>query len=117
MDEMKLTNKVANLLWEAENNKQAIEPITETYPQLEVDHAYEIQLINIKRKLTTGRVVQGHKVGLSSKAMQKMMNVNEPDYGHLLDDFFHKNRSKISSCTRLYCGRCPQLNRIHSTSN
>ena len=76
MDEMKLTNKVANLLWEAENNKQAIEPITETYPQLEVDHAYEIQLINIKRKLTTGRVVQGHKVGLSSKAMQKRMNVN-----------------------------------------
>ena len=96
MDEMKLTNKVANLLWEAENNKQAIEPITETYPQLEVDHAYEIQLINIKRKLTTGRVIQGHKVGLSSKAMQKMMNVNEPDYGHLLDDFFHKNRSKIN---------------------
>ena len=96
MDEMKLTNKVSNLLWKAENNKQAIEPITETYPQLEVDHAYEIQLINIKRKLTTGRVVQGHKVGLSSKAMQKMMNVNEPDYGHLLDDFFHKNRSKIN---------------------
>ena len=51
MDEMKLTNKVANLLWEAENNQQTIEPITETYSQLEVDHAYEIQLINIKRKL------------------------------------------------------------------
>ena len=35
-----------------------------------------------------GAVVRGHKVGLSSKAMQEMMGVDEPDYGHLLDDMF-----------------------------
>ena len=36
--------------------------------------------------MAEGARVIGHKVGLSSEAMQKMMNVDEPDYGHLLDD-------------------------------
>ena len=48
--------------------------------------AYEIQLINIRQRVAEGARVIGHKVGLSSEAMQKMMNVDEPDYGHLLDD-------------------------------
>jgi 2-keto-4-pentenoate hydratase len=47
--------------------------------------AYEIQLINIRRKLAAGARVHGHKVGLSSPVMQQMMGVDEPDYGHLLD--------------------------------
>ena len=48
--------------------------------------AYEIQLLNIRRRLEAGAGVRGHKVGLSSKAMQEMMGVDEPDYGHLLTD-------------------------------
>jgi len=48
--------------------------------------AYEIQLINIRQRVAGGAVVVGHKVGLSSAAMQKMMGVDEPDYGHLLAD-------------------------------
>ena len=48
--------------------------------------AYEIQLINIRQRVAEGARVIGHKVGLSSEAMQKMMNVDEPDYGHLLDE-------------------------------
>ena len=48
--------------------------------------AYEIQLINIRQRVAEGARVIGHKVGLSSKAMQEMMGVDEPDYGHLLDE-------------------------------
>jgi 2-keto-4-pentenoate hydratase len=48
--------------------------------------AYEIQLINIRQRVAEGARVVGHKVGLSSKAMQQMMGVDEPDYGHLLDE-------------------------------
>ena len=48
--------------------------------------AYEIQLINIRQRVAEGARVVGHKVGLSSKAMQEMMGVDEPDYGHLLDE-------------------------------
>jgi 2-keto-4-pentenoate hydratase len=48
--------------------------------------AYEVQLINVRRRLAGGTSVHGHKVGLSSHAMQQMMGVDEPDYGHLLSD-------------------------------
>ncbi|WP_031089002.1 2-keto-4-pentenoate hydratase, partial [Streptomyces sp. NRRL WC-3549] len=56
------------------------------YPAIDAADAYEIQLINIRRQLAEGRTVRGHKVGLSSKVMQQMMGVDEPDYGHLLSD-------------------------------
>ncbi len=75
----------AELLWAAERDLAPIDPLTETFPGIDVVDAYEIQLINIRRKLAAGARVRGHKVGLSSPVMQQMMGVDEPDYGHLLD--------------------------------
>jgi len=75
----------AELLWAAERDLAPIDPLTETFPGIDVVDAYEIQLINIRRKITAGARVRGHKVGLSSPVMQQMMGVDEPDYGHLLD--------------------------------
>ena len=49
--------------------------------------AYEIQLLNIRRRLAAGATRRtATRSGLSSKAMQEMMGVDEPDYGHLLSD-------------------------------
>jgi 2-keto-4-pentenoate hydratase len=78
----------ADALWEAELAHIPIDPLTIAHPKMDILDAYEIQLINIRRRLADSRVVRGHKVGLSSKAMQEMMGVDEPDYGHLLDDMF-----------------------------
>jgi 2-keto-4-pentenoate hydratase len=75
----------AELLWAAERDLAPIDPLTETFPGIDPVDAYEIQLINIRRKIAAGARVRGHKVGLSSPVMQQMMGVNEPDYGHLLD--------------------------------
>jgi len=75
----------AELLWAAERDLAPIGPLTETFPGIDVVDAYEIQLTNIRRKITAGARVRGHKVGLSSPVMQQMMGVDEPDYGHLLD--------------------------------
>ena len=61
-------------------------PLTGAHPDIDVVDAYEIQLINIRARVAEGARVVGHKVGLSSKAMQQMMGVDEPDYGHLLAD-------------------------------
>ena len=63
-----------------------IEPLTTRHPGLTVDDAYAIQQIGISTRLDAGSRVVGHKIGLSSKAMQEMLGVDEPDYGHLLDD-------------------------------
>lgn len=79
-------DEAAAALREAEATAVAIAPLVQTYPDIDVVDAYEIQLRNIRRRLSAGRVVHGHKVGLSSLAMQQMMGVDEPDYGHLLDD-------------------------------
>ena len=75
----------AELLWAAERDLTPIDPLTETFPGIDAVDAYEIQLINIRRKIAAGARVRGHKVGLSSPVMQQMMGVDEPDYGHLLD--------------------------------
>ena len=77
---------VADALRDAEVERRPIPPLRETWPEIDVVDAYEIQLLNIRRRLEAGAGVRGHKVGLSSKAMQDMMGVNEPDYGHLLTD-------------------------------
>ncbi|MBF6482105.1 2-keto-4-pentenoate hydratase, partial [Nocardia cyriacigeorgica] len=76
--------ELADELERAERDRVAIDPLVARHPDIDVVDAYEIQLINIRRRLESGARVVGHKVGLSSKAMQQMMGVDEPDYGHLL---------------------------------
>lgn len=78
--------EIADALLAAERDRRPIPPLRETWPGIDVVDAYEIQLVNIRRRLARGATVHGHKVGLSSHAMQEMMGVDEPDYGHLLSD-------------------------------
>ncbi|WNB91237.1 fumarylacetoacetate hydrolase family protein [Bacillus sp. NEB1478] len=82
---LQLVSKLTAELLEAEQNVAPIAPLTTRYPELSVKDSYRIQLEWVDRKLEEGRVVIGKKVGLTSKAMQDMLGVNEPDYGHLLD--------------------------------
>jgi len=91
----------ADRLWAAQTDRAPIAPLTETYDGIDVVDAYEIQLINIRRRLGAGAVVRGHKVGLSSQVMQQMMGVDEPDYGHLLDTMVLAESTPID--TRRYC--------------
>jgi 2-keto-4-pentenoate hydratase len=78
--------RAADILAAAERDRQPVPPLVEQFPDMDVVDSYEIQLLNIRKRLDAGAVVNGHKVGLSSEAMQKMMGVDEPDYGHLLSD-------------------------------
>ena len=79
----------------AQRNRVTVAPLTQTFPGFDVVDAYEVQLLNVRRRLDEGRIVRGHKVGLSSKAMQQMLGVDEPDYGHLLDDMFFDEAGTI----------------------
>lgn len=77
--------EIALRLIEAEKSRTPIEPITSTYGKLSVKDAYMIQLEVVKAKLDWGCKVVGKKIGLTSKAMQDILGISEPDYGHLLD--------------------------------
>ena len=79
-------DQLAADLAQAERSREPIAPLTAGHPGIDVVDAYEIQLINIRQRVAEGARIVGHKVGLSSLAMQQMMGVDEPDYGHLLDD-------------------------------
>lgn len=75
--------EIAKKLYEADQNNQPIEQITKTYEGLTVDDAYEIQLLNVQKKLDEGNVITGKKIGLTSLAMQKSLGVDTPDFGFL----------------------------------
>lgn len=81
--------EAADRLLSAYETKQPIPPLTSSYDGMTLDDAYAIQLQQITELTGRGRTVKGHKVGLTSAAMQKMLGVDQPDYGHLLDDFFY----------------------------
>ncbi|WP_436535437.1 2-keto-4-pentenoate hydratase [Actinoplanes sp. HUAS TT8] len=74
---------LAERLRVAERDRKPIPPLTREFPDLSASDAYQIQLLNVRRR---DSAVVGHKVGLSSEAMQQMMGVGEPDYGHLMAD-------------------------------
>ena len=80
-----LVQQEAQALYRAEREKLPLRPFTEKYPKLEQQEAYRIQLAWIEMKKADGAKVAGKKIGLTSKAMQKMLNVDQPDYGHILD--------------------------------
>jgi 2-keto-4-pentenoate hydratase len=79
---------LADDLWGALTTQRPIEPLTERHPDLVIDDAYAIQGSVIKRRIDGGARIIGRKVGLTSKPMQQLLGVQEPDYGVLLDDMF-----------------------------
>jgi 2-keto-4-pentenoate hydratase len=78
----------AEALRQAERDKVAIAPLTETWPDIDLDDAMDVQLRNVGHRRDEGAVLRGHKVGLTAKAMQEVLGVTEPDYGHLFGDMF-----------------------------
>jgi 2-keto-4-pentenoate hydratase len=76
---------LADELWQAEADRRPLEPLKKRFPELTVDDAYRIQLVNVRRRVAAGERIIGHKIGLTARAMQIKFNVDTPDYGHLLD--------------------------------
>jgi 2-keto-4-pentenoate hydratase len=102
-EEKRLNSTVTNLakrlsehLAKAEENRKGVEPLTSVEPGLSMKQAYEVQLATIKRKTEAGARIVGKKIGLTSRAMQELLSVDQPDYGHLLDDMIVENGGEIS---------------------
>ena len=78
----------AERLDQAEKTRRQIRQISLDHPSITIEDAYAIQKAWIEIKVAEGRIVRGHKIGLTSKAMQSALNIDEPDSGVLLDDMF-----------------------------
>lgn len=94
--------QAARDLYEAERNQQPIPPLAETYPGLSASDAYRIQHAVIDRKLKEGARVVGHKIGLTSLAMQQLLGVDQPDFGHILDTMMVADGSALARSSLIY---------------
>ena len=94
MDQKTIT-AIAEALFAARTSRTPIGTITETYPAITVEDAYKIQLYNIDREMKGGRKIIGKKIGLTSRGMQKMLGIAEPDYGILLDTMIADGENPI----------------------
>jgi 2-oxo-hept-3-ene-1,7-dioate hydratase len=84
-------------LHQAERTRTQIRQLSQDHPAITIEDSYAIQKAWIDIKLTEGRVVKGHKIGLTSKAMQSALDINEPDSGVLLDDMFFTDGGLVPS--------------------
>src|SRR5277367_3782161 len=78
-------SKAADILMAAEKERKQAVQLTKTWPSITMEDAYAISTEVANRKIKAGAKLIGHKVGLTSKAMQRSSQINEPDFGFLLD--------------------------------
>jgi len=83
-ERQRVLDGLADRLRRAETDVLAIPPIAAEDPELTIAEAYGVQVRNIRRKLEAGDRITGKKIGLTSAAMQDLLGVHQPDYGHLL---------------------------------
>ncbi|HXF71723.1 MAG TPA: fumarylacetoacetate hydrolase family protein [Actinomycetota bacterium] len=79
-----LAREAAAALLRAAEDRLPIPPLTERWPELTAEDGYRIQQHVVRARLDAGEAVVGYKVGLTSRAMQEMMGVDQPDYGPIL---------------------------------
>jgi 2-oxo-hept-3-ene-1,7-dioate hydratase len=87
--------ELASRLDKADQTRAQIGQFSLQYPEMTIDDAYAVQRRWVDYQIAEGRRPIGHKIGLTSRAMQRSSNISEPDYGVLLDDMLFKDGSDI----------------------
>jgi 2-oxo-hept-3-ene-1,7-dioate hydratase len=83
------------LMTAARERKQAVQ-LSKTWPDIAIEDSYAISSEVTRRRIAAGAKLIGHKVGLTSKAMQRSSQIDEPDYGHLLDDMMVADGARVA---------------------
>lgn len=84
----KLIEQLAAELHGAEKARIQVEHFSKRFPDMTVADGYAVSRAWVQHKISEGRTARGHKIGLTSRAMQISSQIDEPDYGTLLDDMF-----------------------------
>ena len=91
-----MLQETAALLDRAEQSRVPLSPLSQEYPTLTPAQAYAIQSAWLYLKLAKGAHIIGRKIGLTSRAMQELLGVDQPDYGFLLDSMAVSSDSTVS---------------------
>lgn len=91
--------EAAEAILTAERTKVSTPQISRLYPEMTIADAYRVQDLWAQARLDAGAKVVGHKIGLTSRAMQLASKMTEPDYGRILDDALYNDGAKIAAAT------------------
>ncbi|MBR9912774.1 MAG: 2-oxopent-4-enoate hydratase [Gammaproteobacteria bacterium] len=79
---------------------KTVAPLTQRY-ELSIDDAYHISLQMLERRIAAGARVIGKKIGVTSKAVQAMLNVHQPDFGYLTHDMAYSQGEEMPISAKL----------------
>lgn len=81
-----IKKEIALHIYHAESKQQRVQSLSNQYPEIELDDAYQIQYNKLKYQIEGGKRIVGKKIGLTSGAIQSTFGIEEPVFGQLLDD-------------------------------
>lgn len=87
--------RLADELYHALRQRETVSPLTEREPTLSLASAYAISERVLERRLQDGEHLIGKKIGVTSKAVQRMLNVHQPDFGYLTDAMVYSNEDTV----------------------
>ncbi len=82
-------------LFTALRGREMIAPLTEREPEITIEDAYHVSLRMVQRRVDDGEKIIGKKIGVTSKAVQNMLNVHQPDFGYLTDRMVYGNGDEM----------------------
>src|SRR5215213_4067341 len=88
---------LAHELQEAERTRTQVTQFSLRYPGMTIDDRYAIPTAWMQLKRAAGRRFIGHKIGLTSRAMQLASQITEPDFGTLLDDMLVRDGAELEA--------------------
>lgn len=92
-------------LYEALAGRYTVEPLTDREPEIGIDDAYHISMRMLARREQAGERVIGKKIGVTSHAVQSMLDVHQPDFGYLTDSMVYGNGDELPISERLIAAR------------
>lgn len=87
----------AESILKAEQTKIVVPQLSQTYPEMTIEDAYDVQRRWAAARIAAGARVVGRKIGLTSRAMQQASKMTEPDYGVILDDMLFRDGARIDA--------------------
>lgn len=87
--------KAADSLLESHRTKKQGKRPSEMFPDIAIEDSYAISSLVATQRIHAGARIVGHKIGLTSKAMQASSKIDEPDYGYIFDDLVLSDGAKV----------------------
>ena len=88
--------RLGDELYDALRLRRTLVPLTDRHPDIAIDYAYHISLHMLSRREADGEKVVGKKIGVTSKPVQDMLNVHQPDFGFLTDTMHYPDGATIA---------------------